>query len=112
MNHVFGNQIGPTVEAYVDDIVVKTRKADNLVTNIETAFACLQAKSVRLNPENRVFSVHQGMLLWFIVLERGVEANPEKVSAITNMGSIKDVKGVQRVMGCLAALSRFIHASA
>jgi hypothetical protein len=41
MNHVFGECIGSTVEAYVDDIVVKTRKADNLVANLETAFACL-----------------------------------------------------------------------
>jgi hypothetical protein len=48
------------------------------------------------------------MLLGFIVSERGIEANLEKVSAITSMGPIKDVKGVQRVMGCIAALSRFI----
>ena len=48
------------------------------------------------------------MLLGFIVSERGIEANPEKVSAITSMGPIRDLKGVQRVMGCLAALSRFI----
>jgi hypothetical protein len=45
------------------------------------------------------------MLLGFIVSERGIEANPEKITAITNMGPIKDLKGVQRVMGCLAALS-------
>jgi hypothetical protein len=45
------------------------------------------------------------MLLGFIVSKRGIKANLEKVSAITNMGPIKDVKGVQRVMGCLAALS-------
>jgi hypothetical protein len=38
----------------------------------------------------------------------GIEANPEKIAAITNMGPIKDLKGVQRVMGCLATLSRFI----
>jgi hypothetical protein len=38
----------------------------------------------------------------------GIEANPEKIAAITNMGPIKDLKGVQRVMECLAALSRFI----
>jgi hypothetical protein len=98
-NHVFGDHIGSTVKAYVDDIVVKTRNTDN--------FACLRAKSVRLNPEKCVFEVPQGMLLGFIVSERGIEANPE-VSAITGMGPIKDVKGVQRVMGCLAALSRFI----
>jgi hypothetical protein len=48
------------------------------------------------------------MLLGFIVSERGIEANPEKIAAITNMGPIKDLKGVQRFMGCLAALSRFI----
>jgi hypothetical protein len=46
--------------------------------------------------------------LGFIVSERGIEANPEKIAAITNMGPIKDLKGVQRVMGCLAAPSRFI----
>jgi hypothetical protein len=44
--------------------------------------------------------------LGFIVSERGIEANLEKIAAITNMGPIKDLKGVQRVMGCLAALSR------
>jgi hypothetical protein len=48
------------------------------------------------------------MLLGFIVSERGIEANPEKIAAITSMGPIKDLKGVQRVMGCLATLSRFI----
>jgi hypothetical protein len=48
------------------------------------------------------------MLLGFIVSERGIEANPEKIAAITSMGPIQDLKGVQRVMGCLVALSRFI----
>ena len=48
------------------------------------------------------------MLLGFIVSQRGIEPNPEKVSAITQMGPIRDLKGVQKVMGCLAALSQFI----
>jgi hypothetical protein len=108
MNHVFGEHIGRTVEAYVDDIVVKTRKASDLLSDLETTFKCLRAKGVKLNPEKCVFGVPQGMLLGFIVSERGIEANPEKIAAITNMGPIKDLKGVQRVMGCLAALSRFI----
>jgi hypothetical protein len=63
---------------------------------------------VKLNPEKCVFGVPRGMLLRFIVSERGIEANPEKIAAITSMGPIKDLKGVQRVMGCLAALSGFI----
>ena len=48
------------------------------------------------------------MLLGYIVSQRGIEANPEKVSAITRMGPIRDVKGVYKVTGCLAALSRFM----
>ena len=48
------------------------------------------------------------MLLGFIVSERGIEANSEKILAIMRMGPIHNIKGVQRVMGCLAALSRFI----
>jgi hypothetical protein len=105
---VFGEHIGRTVEAYVDDIVVKTRKASDLLSDLETTFKCLKAKGLKLNPEKCVFGVPRGMLLGFIVSERGIEANPEKIAAITNMGPIKDLKGVQRVMGCLAALSRFI----
>jgi hypothetical protein len=100
--------IGRTVEAYVDDIVVKTRKASDLLSDLEVTFRCLKAKNVKLNPKKYVFKVPRGMLLGFIVFERGIEANPEKITAITNMGPIKDLKGVQRVMGCLAALSRFI----
>jgi ribonuclease HI len=108
MNHVFGEHIGRTVEAYIDDIVVKTRKASDLLSDLEITFRCLRAKGVKLNPEKCVFGVPRGMLLGFIVSERGIKANPEKIAAITNMGPIKDLKGVQRVMGCLAALSRFI----
>jgi hypothetical protein len=52
MQHVFGDHIGRTVEAYVDDIVVKTKKADDLVSDLRTAFDCLRANGVKLNPEN------------------------------------------------------------
>ena len=48
------------------------------------------------------------MLLGFIVSKRSIEANPEKISAIARMGPIQNVKGVQQIIGCLAALSRFV----
>jgi hypothetical protein len=48
------------------------------------------------------------MLLGYIVSQRGIEPNPEKVAALNRMGPIRDLKGVQRVLGCLAALSCFI----
>jgi hypothetical protein len=42
MNHVFGEHIGRTVEAYIDVIVVKTRKASDLLSDLETTFKCLR----------------------------------------------------------------------
>jgi hypothetical protein len=41
------------------------------------------------------------MLLGFVVSERGIEANPEKILAIMDMGPIKNLKGVQRVTSYL-----------
>jgi hypothetical protein len=57
MNHVFGEHIGRTVEACVDDIVVKTRKASDLLSDLEATFRCLMEKGVKLNPEKCVFGV-------------------------------------------------------
>jgi hypothetical protein len=108
MQHVFEDHIGWTVEAYVDDIVVKTRKVDDLVSDLRVAFDCLRANGVKLNPEKCIFGVPRGMLLGYIVSQRGIEPNPEKVAALERMGPIRDLKGVQKVLGCLATLSRFI----
>jgi hypothetical protein len=108
MQHVFGDHIGRTVEAYVDNIVIKTRKADNLVNDLHIAFDCLRANGVTLNPEKCVFGVPRDMLLGYIVFQRGIEPNPEKVTTLDWMGPIRDLKGVQKVLGCLATLSHFI----
>ena len=63
---------------------------------------------MRPNPEKCVFGVPKGKLLGYIVSEHGIEANPKKITAISNLGPIRNVKGVQRLTDCLAALSRFI----
>ena len=60
MLHIFRDHIGRIVEAYVDDIVVKSRKAGDLVADLRIAFDCLRAKGVKLNPEKCVFGVPRG----------------------------------------------------
>ena len=90
----FRDLIRWTIEAYVDDIVVKSKWANHLIVDLEQTFAKLRANSIKLNPEKCVFGVPRGMLLGFIVSERGIEANPEKILAITRMGPIQNIKGV------------------
>jgi hypothetical protein len=59
----------------------------------------------KLNPNKCVFGVPSGKLLSF---NRGIEANPEKISAITKMKAPTCIKDVQKLTGCMAALNRFI----
>jgi hypothetical protein len=93
MRRVFGELIGRIIEAYVDGIVVKSKKTGDLVPDLTKVSTKLRQHGVKLNPEKCVFGVPRGMLLNFVVSERGIEANPEKISAIMDMGPIKNVDG-------------------
>ena len=112
MLRCFGDLIGRTIEAYVDNIVVKSKQAEHLVADLEQTFAKLWANSIKLNPEKCVFWVPRGMLLGFIISERGIEANPEKISAITKMGPIQNIKGFSESLDALPPSADSFRASA
>ena len=61
-----------------------------------------------LNPAKCVFGVPDGKLLVFLVFNRGIEANPEKIKAITSLAKPACINDVQRLAGQIAALSQFI----
>ena len=63
---------------------------------------------MKLNPSKCVFGVASGKFLGFMVSQRGIEANPEKVQAIINMASPRIVKEVQKLTGRITALNRFV----
>jgi hypothetical protein len=96
------------VEAYVDDVVVKTKEAYTLVDNLERTFAALNTFQWKLNPKKCIFGVPSGILLGNVVSHDGIRPNPEKVKAILDMKPPKKVKDVQKLSRCMAALSRFI----
>ena len=81
----FAKQWSRNVEAYVDDVVIKSKHPDDFLKDIEETFDSLRAYRWKLNPEKCVFGVPSGKLLGFIVSNRGIEANPKKISATTNM---------------------------
>jgi hypothetical protein len=99
---------GKRVEAYVDDVVIKTENSENFIKDLQLVFNSLRRYRWKLNPEKCVFGVPAGKLLGFIVSHRGIEANPEKIEAIMRMEAPRSQKKVQRLIRCMAALSRFI----
>ena len=100
------------MEAYIDDILDKTKDGPTLVQDLEETFANLRKNNLKLNPEKCVFGVPSGKLLGFFVSQRGIEANPDKIKAIERIKAPKRVKDVRRLARCVAATSRFISRSA
>ena len=98
----------PTIAIYVDDIVVKTAQASDLIANLAATFANLQRFNVKLNPKKMCFRGSEGEAAWIHRVRAWHRSQPKKIMAISNMGPIRNVKGLQRLTSCLAALSQFI----
>jgi hypothetical protein len=92
----------------VDDVVIKTRNSDDLIADLEEMFSSLRKFWWKLNPTKCVFGVPSGKLLGFIISNQGIEANPVKITAITDMKAPATIKDVQKLTGCMVALNRFI----
>ena len=108
MHIALGRQLGKNAEAYVDDIVVKSREAKTLIQDLEETFASLHEVDLRLNPKKCVFWVPSAKLLGFLVSHRGIEANPEKVNVVEDMNPPKTLREMQKLTGHVTALGRFI----
>ena len=96
------------MEVYVDDMLVKSKEELAHLDDLRETFATLKQYQMKLNPGKCVIGVASGKFLGFMVSQRGIEANPEKVQAIINMASPKTVKEVQKLTGRIAALNRFV----
>ena len=92
MHIAVGWQLGRNAEAYVDDIMVKSREAETLIQDLEETFESLRQVNLWLNQKKCVFGVPFGKLLAFLVSHRGIEANPEKVKAIEDMSPPQTLK--------------------
>ncbi len=112
VNKIFKEQIGRNMEVYVDDMLVKSRHADQHIADLEETFATLRKFRVKLNPAKCAFGASAGRFLGFIVNQRGIEANPDKIKAIQDMSPPTKVKEVQELAGRVAALGRFVAKSA
>uniref|UniRef100_A0A2N9GU89 RNase H type-1 domain-containing protein n=1 Tax=Fagus sylvatica TaxID=28930 RepID=A0A2N9GU89_FAGSY len=76
---------GRNVEVYVDDMLVKSKKDEDHLSDLKETFQALRSA--------------------------GIEANPDKIKAILDMSPPKTVKEVQSLTGKAAALNRFVSRS-
>jgi hypothetical protein len=101
-------QLGRNVEAYVDDVIMKTQEDEGIIFDLVEIFDNLRKFKIKLNPDKCTFNMPSGKLLGYMVSWCGIDSNLEKVLAITNMMPPESLHNVQKLTWCMAALSRFI----
>ena len=99
------------MEVYIDDMLVKSIKAELHIAHLAESFQVLKNYNMKLNPTKCAFGVLVRKFLGFIVNNRGIKAIPDKIKAVLDMQSPSNTKEIQRLTGRIAALSRFISRS-
>ena len=91
---MFAKQLGKTVEVYIDDMVMKSIFAANHLNNLRVVFNILRRHHLKLNASKCAFGVGSGKFLGFMVTQRGIEANPDQISAILDLKPPRTVREV------------------
>ena len=89
-------------------MLVKSQREEDHLEDLKETFNTLRSYNMKLNPGKYAFGVTAGKFLGFMVSQRGIEANPDKIRAIMEMGPPRNVKEVQSLNGKIAALNRFV----
>jgi hypothetical protein len=85
------------VLSYVDDIVVVSKKREYYISDLAETFMNMCDARLKLNPEKCVFGITKGKVLGCLVSTIGIEANPNKIRAITQMQPLQSRKDVQKL---------------
>ena len=96
------------MEVYIDDMLVKSTTVELHIAHLSEAFQILRKYNMKLNPAKYAFGVSAGKFLGFIVNNRGIKVNPDKIKVVLDMPSPLAIKEVQRLTGRIAALIRFV----
>ena len=99
------------MEVYIDDMLVKSVKAELHIAHLAESFHVVKNYNMKLNPTKCAFGVSAEKFLGFIVNNRGIEENPDKIKAMLDMQPPSNTKEIQRLTGRITALSRFVSRS-
>ena len=108
MTRMFELQLGKNIEIYIDDMVVKSKMVSEHLGDLRAIFEILKKYKLRLNASKCSFGVGSGKFLGYMVTHRGIEVNPDQIKAMNNLRSPRNPKEVQKLIGMVVALNRFI----
>lgn len=108
---MFEGKIGKSMEVYIDSMLVKSLWAKDHLKHLPETFDILKKYNTMLYPENYAFGVGSGKFLEFMVSNRGININPDKIKTIEDITVVDNIKVIQRLSRCIAVLAWLISMS-
>ena len=75
VTRMFESQIGRNIEAYIDDMVIKSKHVEEHLAYLGEVFSMLREYRLRLNASKCSFGVSSGKFLGYMITHRGIEVN-------------------------------------
>ena len=82
MTRMFRDKIRRMVEVYIDDMMAMSKKEQGYIDDLREIFEVLQRHKLRLNADKCAFGVGAGKFPEYTITHRGIEVNPNQISAI------------------------------
>ena len=111
VTRMFKNQLEKNVEAYIDDMVVKSKEESKHLSDLGKIFAILRKHKLCLNASKCSFGVGSRKFLGYMITHRRIEVIPDQIKAIHDVHPPQNLKEVQCLTGMTTALNRFISRS-
>lgn len=101
-------QLECNVEAYIDDILIKSKYLSNFFSDVHETLSTIWQHGIKLIPKKYSFGVEIGKFLGYVVSPKGIEVNPSKIQALLDMKLPSTIQEVQQLTEHITALNRFL----
>ena len=82
MNLIFHDLIGIILEAYIDDIAIKSAGLSHHLAALRLGLETMRRYGLKMHPLKCAFGVSAGKFLGFIIHEKGIEIDPKRIEAM------------------------------
>lgn len=112
VTRMFKDQIGKSIEVYIDDMVVKMKGIEGHTSNMAEVLDVLRQHKLHLNAKKCSFGVGFGKFLGYMITTQGIEVNLDQITTTQQLQPPNNLKEIQKLTEMIATLNRVVSRSA
>jgi hypothetical protein len=109
LNHIFGGKLRKYLLVFFDDIFIYSRTWDEHLTQLEEFLVIMQAQSLYGKKSKCEFGMRELLYLGHIISEHGVQVHHEKIKAILDWPTPKNLTELKGLFGLCSYYRRIVR---